>query len=50
MQEYKRNFDVAAFMKCMKKFFKGININGEGMKLVKYVSKDLLKHLHFFLL
>lgn len=47
MQEYKRNFDVAAFMVMHEEVFRGININGEGMKLVKYVSKDLLKHLHF---
>lgn len=47
-QEFKRNFDVAAFMTTHKDVFAGMKIEGEGMKLVKYVSKNLLSHLHFF--
>lgn len=47
MQEYKRNFDVAAFMTTHKDVFANIKIEGEGMRLVKYVSKNLLGHFHF---
>lgn len=43
-QEYMRNFDVAAFMKMHEEIFDGMKIEGEGIKLVQYVSKDLLKH------
>lgn len=46
-QEFKRNFDVAAFMVMHKDVFAGMKIEGEGMKLVKYVSKGLLARLHF---
>lgn len=46
-QEFKRNFDVAAFMVMHKDVFAGMNVEGEGMKLVKYVSKGLLSRLHF---
>lgn len=46
-QEYKRNFDVAAFMATHKDVFAEIKIEGEGMKLVKYVTKNLLSHFHF---
>lgn len=46
-QEFKRNFDVAAFMVMHKDVFAGMKIEGEGMKLVKYVSKGLLSRLHF---
>jgi rhamnosyltransferase len=45
-QEFKRNFDVAAFMVMHKDVFAGMKIEGEGMKLVKYVSKGLLIRLH----
>lgn len=45
-QEFKRNFDVAAFMVMHKNVFAGMKIEGEGMKLVKYVSKGLLRQLH----
>lgn len=46
-QEFKRNFDVAAFMVMHKDVFAGMKIEGEGMRLVKYVSKGLLSRLHF---
>ena len=46
MQEYKRNFDVAAFMVMHKSVFADMKIEGEGARLVKYVSKNLLKHFH----
>lgn len=46
-QEFKRNFDVAAFMAMYEDEFTGININREGLKLVKYVSTNLLEHLQF---
>lgn len=42
-QEFKRNKDVARFMAMHKDEFDGINVDGEGMKLVKYVSVRLLK-------
>ena len=43
-QEYMRNFDVAAFMKMHESVFEGMKIEGEGIRLVQYVSKELLKH------
>lgn len=46
-QEFKRNFDVAAFMEMHKEEFEGVNVTGEGFRLVKYVSAKLLKRLHF---
>jgi rhamnosyltransferase len=46
-QEFKRNFDVAVFMTTHNEIFSGIKINGEGYKLVKYVSQKLLCGLHF---
>ena len=44
-QEFKRNFDVAAFMVMHEKEFEGIDETGEGFSLVKYVSVRLLKKL-----
>ena len=46
-QEFKRNFDVAAFMKIHKDIFEDLKIEGEGIKLVKFVSKNLIKEKHF---
>lgn len=42
-QEFKRNKDVATFMAMHKNEFNGISVDGEGMKLVKYVSVRLIK-------
>lgn len=47
-QEFKRNFDVSVFMAMHKKEFKGINVDAEGIRLVLFVSKGLLKHFHIF--
>lgn len=46
-QEYKRNYDVAVFMKKHEEDFRSITITGEGFRLVKYVSCKLLKGFHF---
>ena len=44
-QQYKRNFDVAAFMKMYENEIKGKGTTGEGIRMVLYVEKELLKRL-----
>lgn len=44
-QEYERNKIVGEFMTQYKDEFGNISVNGEGLKLVKYVSKKLLGNL-----
>ena len=44
-QQYKRNFDVAAFMKMYENEIKGEGTTGEGIRMVLFVEKELLKHL-----
>jgi len=46
-QELRRNFDVAAFLQIYSKFYSNININSEGVKLVKYVLYNLTVHCNF---
>lgn len=44
-QQYKRNFDVAAFMKMYENEIKCEGTTGEGIRMVLFVEKELLKHL-----
>lgn len=41
---YARNFDVAAFLKMYENEIESSATTGEGIKMVKYIAKNLLKH------
>ncbi len=41
---YARNFDVAAFLKMYEDEIESKATTGEGIKMVKYIAKNLLKH------
>lgn len=44
-QQYKRNFDIAAFMTMYSNEINGSGTTGEGIKMVLYVEKELIRHL-----
>jgi len=46
-QEFERNRLIAQFMTMHQDIFKNISVDNEGIKLVKYVSKEMLKNFHF---
>lgn len=43
-QQYKRNFDIAAFMKMYEDEIQGAGTTGEGIRMVLYIEKELLKN------
>ncbi len=48
MQELRRNFDIAVFLKMHEGYYSKIKLTSEGFRLVKYVVKSLLKEYKFF--
>ena len=46
-QQYTRNFDVAAFMTMHPDLFGNVSATSEGVKMVKWVEKELLFQGHF---
>ncbi|MCQ2120474.1 MAG: glycosyltransferase [Fibrobacter sp.] len=47
-QQFTRNFDVAAFMKMNNDLFGSVSAASEGVKMVKWIIKRLLKGGHLF--
>lgn len=46
-QQYARNFDVSVFMTQHPELFANISATSEGIKMVKWVEKNLILHGHF---
>lgn|SRR5574344_657902 len=47
-QHFSRNFDVAAFISMNPDLFGGVSAEKEGIRMVKWVLKELLRKGHFF--
>jgi rhamnosyltransferase len=46
-EQYSRNFDTAANIAMYSEFFDGVSIQSEGVRMIKFVLANLLKHGRF---
>jgi rhamnosyltransferase len=46
-EQFRRNFDVGAFLSMHSKYFSGSRIESEGMKMLRDVFGRLVKEMHF---